>query len=158
MPLPTRILAAAVLLLACAGHAPPALASSNRATVEDAQDMVKRAVEMLKKDGEEKTYKEISKFEGRFMDRDLYLVVIDMDGICLASGSRSVPIGQNLLEFRDSDSKAVVKERLEIAKTQSAFWQSYKFLDPLTRRVFPKQAYCQTYKKTVVCGGVYNTP
>lgn len=146
------------LALAIAPLPIPAEASSNRASMEDAQDMVKKAIEAIKEDGEEKAYKEISRFEGHFTDRDLYIVVIDMSGKCLASGSRSVPVGKNLLETKDPDSQAIARERIEIAKTKSAFWQSYKYLDPLTGRVFPKQAYCQAYKKTVICGGIYITP
>ncbi|MER2520090.1 MAG: cache domain-containing protein [Bdellovibrionales bacterium] len=154
-PIPATLFLLAIVAAATVSH--PAQAA-DRATKEEAQTMVKKAIATIKEIGAKKAYQEISEFEGDFFDRDLYLVVIDMEGNCLASGSRSVPVGKNLLDFKDIDSKALIKERLEIAKTKSAFWQSYKFLDPFTRRVFPKQAYCETHKKTVICGGIYSTP
>lgn len=162
MPPPSRTSATKAILcliaLAFAAYTPPAQASSSRASMQDAQAMVKDAIEALDKRGEEKTYKEISKFDGRFADRDLYLVVVDLDGNCLASGSRIYPTGQNLLESGDANGQSVIGERIAIAKSKSSFWQSYKYLDPLTRRVFAKRAYCQTWKKTVICGSVYETP
>ena len=32
---------------------------------------------------------------------------------------------------------------------------SYKFTDPVTKKVLPKSMYCERLDDTVVCGGIY---
>ena len=48
-----------------------------------------------------------------------------------------------------------VKERIELAAKQADFWQDYKFVNPTTKKIEPKQMYCQRLGQTAVCGGVY---
>ena len=55
------------------------------------------------------------------------------------------------------DGKEFVKERMELAKIKPSFWQSYKFMNPATNQVEPKQMYCERLNDTVVCGGVYQS-
>ena len=44
---------------------------------------------------------------------------------------------------------------MELAKKGAPFWQEYKFVDPLTKKVVPKEMYCEKLDETAVCGGVY---
>ena len=44
---------------------------------------------------------------------------------------------------------------VELAATHPSFWQSYKFMNPVTHKVEPKDMYCERLDQTVVCGGVY---
>jgi len=53
------------------------------------------------------------------------------------------------------DGKAFVAERIELAKKGQPFWQDYKFMDPETKTVLPKEMYCVPLKDVIVCGGVY---
>jgi hypothetical protein len=46
-------------------------------------------------------------------------------------------------------------ERVELAATHPSFWQTYKFMNPVTQKVEPKDMYCERLDQTVVCGGVY---
>ena len=55
-----------------------------------------------------------------------------------------------------ADGKPYVKERVELAKKGAPFWQEYKFQDPQTKAVLPKEMYCEKLDETAVCGGVYN--
>lgn len=130
-------------------------AHAGNATREEAEAMVKKGVAFIKANGADKAYPEISKKGGQFSDRDLYLVVYGLDGNVLAHGANAKMVGKNLLEFKDIDGKAFVKERVEMAKSKGNFWQEYKFTNPETRKVEPKQAYCERLNETVVCGGVY---
>jgi cytochrome c len=65
--------------------------------------------------------------------------------------------GTNLLHDKDVDGKEFVKERIDLAKTASSFWQSYKFMNPMTKTIEPKEMYCERLNDTVVCGGVYQS-
>jgi signal transduction histidine kinase len=78
-----------------------------------------------------------------------------MDGMVLAHGADKKRIGTNQLNDKDADGKEFVKERVELAKKEPSFWQTYKFMNPVTKKVEPKQTYCERLDKTVVCGGIY---
>lgn len=53
--------------------------------------------------------------------------------------------------------KAFVQERVELAATQPSFWQQYKFMNPVSKTVEPKEMYCERLAATVVCAGVYRS-
>ncbi|MGH6804718.1 MAG: cache domain-containing protein [Methyloceanibacter sp.] len=125
------------------------------ATKDEAVAMVKKAVAYIKTDGPDKAYPAISNPTGEFVDRDLYIVVYGLDGVVLAHGANAKRIGTNQIDDKDPDGKAFVKERVELAATHPSFWQSYKFMNPVTQKVEPKEMYCERLDQTVVCGGVY---
>ena len=125
------------------------------ATKDEAVAMVKKAVAYIKTEGPDKAYPAISNPTGEFVDRDLYIVVYGLDGVVLAHGANAKRIGTNQIDDKDPDGKAFVKERVELAATHPSFWQTYKFMNPVTHKVEPKEMYCERLDQTVVCGGVY---
>ncbi len=125
------------------------------ATKDEAIAMVKKAVAFIGQQGPEKAYAEITKKGGQFTDRDLYVVVYGLDGKVLAHGANEKLVGKDMIDATDVDGKAFVKERVELAAKQPEFWQDYKFVNPTTKKIEPKQMYCQRLGQTAVCGGVY---
>ena len=144
--------AAAIAAVYFAGGA---VVSAEPATKEEAVAMVQKAVAAIKSEGPEKAYAEISNPSGKFVDRDLYIVVYGLDGMVLAHGANASRVGTNQIDDKDPDGKAFVKERVELAKQQPSFWQTYKFMNPVTKKVEPKQMYCERLAETAVCGGIY---
>lgn len=132
-----------------------AAGAADKATKEEAVAMVKKGVAFIKANGKEKGYAEITSKTSQFKDRDLYLVVYGLDGTVHAHGANEKMVGRNLIDLKDIDGKPFVKERVELAKTKGAFWQDYKFTNPVTKAVEPKQMYCERLEDAVVCGGVY---
>ena len=158
----TKFLAAAVTFcvaaLTAGGHAlaqQKVQKKAERATKEEALAMVKKGVAFIKKEGKEKGYAEITNKKGQFIDRDLYLVVYGIDGVVRAHGANEKMVTKNLMDLKDVDGKPFVKERVELAQSKGTFWQDYKFSDPLTKKIEPKQTYCEKLDDTVVCGGIY---
>ncbi|MBV6320901.1 cache domain-containing protein [Duganella violaceipulchra] len=147
----TQLIASVVL--ACALL--PAARAADIATKAEAEAMVHKALKFMKANGKEKTYGEINRKDGPFTDRDLYLTVYGMDGVVRAHGANAKMIGKNLLEIKDVDGKAFVKERVELAKKKQPFWQDYKFTNPVSGQIEPKSMYCVPEEDLVVCGGVY---
>jgi signal transduction histidine kinase len=147
-------LAASVTMLLVAAMPAPALAQTG-ATKDEAVAMVKKAVAYITAEGTDKAYAEISNPSGQFVDRDLYIAVYGLDGMVLAHGADAKRIGTNQINDTDPDGKAFVKERVELAKTHASFWQTYKFMNPVTHDIAPKEMYCERLEQTVVCGGVY---
>jgi cytochrome c len=143
---------AAVSLTAFVGGT--ALAADS-ATKDEAVAMVKKAVAAIKSEGADKAYAAISNKNGPFIDRDLYIVVYRLDGTVLAHGANEKLIGTDQIAAKDSDGKEFVKERVELAKKEPTFWQDYKYLNPVSKKVEPKEMYCERLDNTAVCGGVY---
>jgi len=126
------------------------------ATKEEAIAMVKKAVSFIREQGSDRAYAEFTTKGGRFHDRDLYITVLGLDGKVLAHGQRDDLIGAGLIDAKDPDGKLFIKERVELARQQPSFWQNYKFMNPATKKVEPKQMYCERLNETAVCGGIYS--
>ena len=124
-------------------------------TAAEAEALVKKAIQLVKAEGKEKAFAEVNNPKGKFVDRDLYIFVYDMDGKCVAHGFNQKMIGKELIEIKDSDGKLYVKERVEIAKTKGKGWQDYKFTDPITKKIEPKSAYVERVENMIVGCGVY---
>lgn len=121
----------------------------------EAEAMVKKAVAEIKASGKDKAFAEISNPKGKFVDRDLYVFVYDINGKCVAHGFNQKMIGKNLIDMKDPDGKFYVKERVEIAKSKGKGWQDYKFTNPLTKKVEKKTAYLQRVDDFIVGCGAY---
>jgi len=124
-------------------------------TKDEATAMVKKAVALIKANGAEKAYAEFSNPKGPFVDRDLYVVVYDMTGKCLAHGANAKMIGRDLIDNKDVDGKEFVKERVEMMKKQASGWQEYKFRNPTTNQIEPKAMYIERLNDVIVGCGVY---
>jgi len=144
-----------IVLLATASLLPFSVhAKDEFATQKEAEAMVGKVTAAIKAD-KQKTFSEITAKNAKWIDRDLYPVVYDMTGTVLAHGQNDKQVGRNLIDFKDPDGKAFVKERVDLAKSSGKFWQDYKFTDPVTKKILPKQMYCEKLDDLVVCAGVY---
>lgn len=145
-----KLMAAAALAL---GVSFPAWGA--HATKEEAIAMVNKAVAYVKQVGAEKAYAAFDNKDGGFKAGELYIMVYGMDGHILAHGANKKLIGRDMNETQDVDGKYYVKERLALAAKHETFWQDYKFVNPATKKIQPKQAYCQRVNKTLICSGIY---
>ena len=130
-------------------------AAEGGATRADAEAMVKKGVAYIKSAGDAKAYAEITAKTPQFILHDLYLVVYKLDGTVVAHGANPKMVGKNLIDLKDIDGKAFVKERVDLAKSKGTFWQEYKFTNPENKKIEPKAMYCEKLSDTVVCGGIY---
>jgi signal transduction histidine kinase len=129
--------------------------AEDHATKDEAVAMVNKAIAYIQKEGAEKAYAAFDAKGGEFTDRDLYVLVYSTQGIVLAHGGNATLIGKDMNATQDVDGKYYVKERLALAAKDKTFWQDYKFVDPVTKAVAPKSAYCEVLGDTIVCSGVY---
>ncbi len=150
-----HLLISALVAAAASTFASSAFAAEGGATPDEATAMVKKGAAFIKTSGKDKGYAAISTKGGQFSDRDLYLVVYGLDGTVRAHGANEKMIGKNLIELKDVDGKAFVKERVELAASKGTFWQDYKFTNPENKKIEPKSMYCEKLDDTVVCGGIY---
>jgi signal transduction histidine kinase len=146
--LPLSALAATLVFVGAA-------AAADGANKDDAIAIVKKAVAFIKEQGADRAYPEITNRAGKFIDRDLYVVVYQLDGKVLAHGSNAKFVGKDMIDAQDVDGKLFVKERVELAAKQASFWQDYKFVNPVDKKVEPKLMYCEKLDNTAVCAGIY---
>lgn len=142
------IFAGAFLTITLSVHA------AEYATPKEAEAMVGKAIAAIKAN-KQKTYDEITAKDPKWIDDDLYPVVYGLDGKVLAHGQNSKQVGKELIDLKDADGKAFVKERVDLANSKGKFWQDYKFTDPVTKKVLPKSMYCEKLDDTAVCAGIY---
>lgn len=128
--------------------------SSDFGSKEEAKLMVKKAIEQIAKNKSE-TLAAITEKKSPWIDRDLYPVVYDINGLVHAHGQNGKMVGKNVLELKDPNGKSYVQERVDLAKSKGSFWQEYAFTDPITKKVLPKEAYCEKAGDLIVCSGVY---
>jgi cytochrome c len=147
----TKSCMAVVLVCAASGWA----CAAEFATKPEAEAMVKKAAAFLKANSHDKAFAEFNRKDGPFTDRDLYIVAYGRDGVVMAHGTNAKMIGKNLMELKDIDGKAFIKERVEMAKAKPSFWQEYKFNNPVSGKIEPKAMYCEPAGDVIVCGGVY---
>jgi cytochrome c len=137
------------------GTAWPSVAAE-RATADEAVAMVKKAAAFLKANGIQKTVAEVNNPKGQFIDRDLYVSIIDPKGINLAHGVNPKMIGKDLSDLRDADGVYITRQRMEILKTKPDGWISYKFVNPVTKQVEPKRSYFAGVDGYVIACGIYS--
>ncbi|MDQ9170880.1 Cache 3/Cache 2 fusion domain-containing protein [Oxalobacteraceae bacterium R-40] len=131
--------------------------STSHGTSEEATEMVGNAIAYLKMHGQDKMFTEVNNKLGRFCDRDLYVVVYDINGRNLAHGANSKNIGQNLIDATDGDGKPFMRERISIMQKQSKAWQDYKYVNPITKQMEAKSMYIERVGDLIVGCGIYKT-
>ncbi len=144
-----------VLAVAAAICAASIGAAEQRVTAKEAEAMVKKGVAYIAGNPREKAMADITDKSGPFIDRELYLTVYTQDGTAVAHGANAKFVGKNMLELRDADGKEHIRERMELAKTKASFWQDFKFVNPVTKKMEPKSMYCERSNELIVCGGIY---
>ncbi len=149
----TRLMAG--VLAACVAAAGAARAEEKPGTPGEAVAMVKKATAFIKASGREKAFAEFNNPKGQFVDRDLYVTVYDMNGVCLAHGFNPKMVGKNMIDLKDPDGKAFIRERSELAKTRDQFWIDYKYINPTTKQIGKKSMYTEKVGDLLVSCGVY---
>jgi signal transduction histidine kinase len=130
-------------------------AKAAKATQEEAKAMVTKAVALVKESGKAKAFAEFNNANGSFVDRDLYIYVVDMKGKVLAHGANAKLIGKDLYDLKDADQKPFVKEIIAVAASKGNGWVDYKWTNPTNKKVENKTAYFQKYEDIVIVCGAY---
>ena len=144
----------AVASFAIAAASTLASAAGDHGTFDEAKALVKRAIAYEDKNGPEKSFDEFSKSPGPFVDRDLYVVVYDMRGLALAHPNPKWR-GKNMMDMRDQSGHNWVKERTDLARTQSSGTQDTQIFNPVTKKVEPKRLYWERHGDLIFASGAY---
>ena len=149
------VVATAALMIGAVLGSSIAIAAEQRVTPKEAEAMVRKGVVAIKAGPRDKVLADITDSKGQYVDRELYLTVYKMDGTALAHGANAKFVGKNMIDLRDGNGKEHIRERMELAKTKSVFWQDFTFVNPVNKKIEPKQMYCEKADELIVCGGIY---
>ena len=90
-----------------------------------------------------------------FHDRDLYVFIYDMSGVCVAHGARPALIGKNLIDIKDQDGNYLIRRMVEIANGAGSGWVDYKWPNPQTNKIEDKSSYVEKLGDYFAGVGVY---
>jgi cytochrome c len=108
------------------------------ATKEEAKAMAVKAAEYLKTNGADKAFPAFAAQGAPWHDRDLYVTVLNSQGIAVVHGNNPGLSGKSLIALKDVDGKAFISEMVTVA---DAGWVSFKWQNPVTKAVEPKVSY-----------------
>jgi cytochrome c len=128
-----------------------------KAGVEDVVDVVNKAIKLLDEQGPVVAFRQIMEPAGGFIKGDLYLFVLDQQGIIVANGAAPESIGSNSLAARDQDGYYFIKDILQQASTHGTGWVRYDWYSPCTGKMAAKQVFFKKMGQYVVCAGYYKT-
>ena len=132
----------------------PAMAQQ-RGTPQEAQALVDRAIAHMAEVGPDQAIKDFSDPQGRFVDRDLFVIVYDPDGVVRTAGGVTALVGKNARDFTDVTGKEFGKEIIAAARTKDGSWVQYHMTNPVTKKVEPKTSYVRSFNDYVVFVGAY---
>ena len=121
----------------------------------DAEALVKQAFEFAKIHGTYKLIKEVNSPDGHFRKGELYIWIVDMEGVMLAHGANAKMVGKDSSERQDTDAVHYAQEAIKIAETKGNGWFSYKFVNPETKQIQSKECYVQRLDEVVIACGAY---
>jgi len=142
------------LCVLAVGLASPAMAA-DRGSKDEAKALVEKAAAYLRENGKDKAVAEFNKADGLFIDRDLYIFAMSMDGIRLAHGKNQKLVGLSIEDFKDVDDKPYGKEIMDLGRGAGSGWVDYKFTDPMSKKIAEKTSYVQREGDVVIAAGAY---
>ena len=124
-------------------------------TKEEAAEMLKKAVAYYKANGKDKAFAEFNNKSGQFVDRDLYVYVLDTTGHIKAHGTNPRLIGKDLMQLKDADGKLFIVDIVEMIKAQKSGWIDYKWTNPVTKQIEQKTTLVEPVGDIGLAVGVY---
>jgi signal transduction histidine kinase len=148
-----RFVAALMFALLPAFIAP--VSASEYADKDEAVVLVKRAIAHVAEVGMDKAAPEFMDHSGRYVDRDLYLVIVTRDGVRVVHGQNPKLVGKTYFDAVDVNGKTYGRDVQQIAAGPGKGWISFAFKDPVTGKVLPKENYVETAGDYIYLAGVY---
>lgn len=144
-----------VLLAVCIAAA----AFADSATRDECVAKSKEAAKMINEKGLDAAIKEINDKGGKFVWKDTYVFLMDLDGAMLAHPMSPALVGKNMLETTDKGEtgKFLFKEFVAVAKDKGEGWVDYMWPKPGEQTPSKKISYIYRVpgKDLLVGAGIY---
>jgi cytochrome c len=124
-------------------------------TANEAKVLVEKAAAYIKAEGKDKAFTEFTNSKGKFVDRDLYIFVVDFNGLTLAHGGNAKLVGKDMRELKDADGEFFIQKMITLAKSKGTGWVDYKWANPTSNKIEPKSTYVQIHESYFLGCGIY---
>lgn len=124
-------------------------------TADEATSLVKKAIQYIKDNGKDKAFAEFNNPNGKFRDRDLYILVFDMNGTNLAHGSIARLVGKPVGDVKDADGKVIFKAYVDTVNSKGKGWVDYRWPNPTSGKIEQKSTYVEKFDDMIVGSGIY---
>lgn len=135
-----RLAAAGLLVLGLSGVAVAQSAQTAKPTMDDAKAITLKAADLLAAKGLDEAAK-VFNAEGEFKYGEIYVNVIDLDGVWRVYPPKPAGVGQNVSQVKDADGVFLVQEILKTAKDKGEGWVEYRWKNPASEKIEPKVTY-----------------
>lgn len=126
-----------------------------KGTAKEAQALVDKAIAYFNESGKDAAFEAINDPKGKFVKDDLYVYVVDFNGVVLAHGANKKLIGQHMIDLKDADGKLFVREIISVANTKGSGWVDYKWTNPQTKKVEKKTSFIKKNGNMIFICGIY---
>ncbi len=124
-------------------------------TPDEAKALAHRAAQLITTEGNEKAYAAFDDPAGGFVDRDLYVFVLNMQGVIVAHGANKGLIGKSFIGMKDPEGKLFIQDIITLAQTSGTGWVDYHWPNPVTKKVEGKSSFVEKVGDVVVGVGIY---
>lgn len=130
--------------------------AADHGTPREARAMFDRAVKYMQANGAEPAFAEFNKPAGEFKAKDLYVFVIDTDGVYHASGAApDTLVGMNVLDTTDAAGNALIRNMISATRSTPEATVRYMWLNRSKNRVEPKVTYVRRIDGYILGVGFY---
>jgi len=132
------------------------LGAREHGSAEEARALALGAREFCRAHGGEALIADVNRLgKGRFVDRDLYLMVIGVeDGVLHAHGNNLRNVGMGP-DSRDADGRHFLAEMAQLARSRGEGWIEWKWAHPFTDEILTKRGYVARAGDLLVVCGIY---
>jgi hypothetical protein len=121
---------AVIALAAFAGVVLAATVLAESSAKDDCVALCKEAAKFINEKGFYPAVAEINNKEGKFVNKNTYVFLMDLEGHLLAHPMNPQFIGRNLFEQKDTNGKLFVQDYIATAKAKGEGWTEYMYPTP----------------------------
>lgn len=132
--------ALAVAMVAVVLSVGAARAEVRKLSQDEVMALTRKAADMVAAQGLEAAAT-VFNAEGEYKFGEIYVNVIDMNGVWLCYPPKPEGVGKSVLNVKDADGRFLVQDIIKVAKDKGEGWVEYRWMNPATNQIQPKVTY-----------------
>lgn len=129
----------------------------SNASPAQAKALATKAAAQLEKLGPREAFEQFMDPEGDYFPRDLYVFVVDFDGLMWVNGAFPMAVGSNAMDAEDSKGRRYIQQMLRVAKQRGEGAVEYQWVNPCTGVYSDKITFFKRVGPYVVAVGAYGS-
>lgn len=121
----------------------------------EAKTLALKAAQQVETLGHFEAFKNFMNPEGEFFPRDLYVIVVDLEGNIWVNGGYPQFIGMNAIGVEDAKGRRYIDEMLVTAIENGEGWVDHMWFNPCTAEYMDKTTFFRRVGRYVIGVGAY---